>query len=143
MLLSKKDLSFLAQEVLHKLHIAKPNEALMAIKINLQKAYDNINRSCILEVMRRFGFSPQWCSLVEEYISSLTFSIIFNSKSSHWFRSNCGIRQGDLSSLGTSFDKNISLLVYADDVMIITKATPKNALTILEVLSNFIRWTGL
>lgn len=94
-----------------------------------------------------------------------TFSVIFNGKSSSWFDSSSGIRSGDplspffflfgrtlldlelkrkiaegkLNYLGTCVSNNISLLAYADDVMIITKASPNNVHALLEVLSNFKR----
>lgn len=67
----------------------------MAIKIDLYKAYDSIDRGCIIKVMKRFGFSHLWYELIKECISSPTFSIIFNGKSSPWFNSSSGIRQGD------------------------------------------------
>lgn len=45
--------------------------------------------------MKRFGFTNLWCSLMKECISTLSFSIIFNGKSSPWLDSSSSIRQGD------------------------------------------------
>lgn len=141
----------------------------MAIKIDIYKAYDLINRSSIIEVISHFGFSHLWCSMVKKCISSPTFSIIFNVKSSPRFSSSSSIRQGDtlspflflfgmtlldlemkrkmaegkLSTMGSNVINDISLLAYADDVMIITQAIPNNALSLLEVFANFKKWTGL
>lgn len=43
---------FLAQELLYKLCHAKASRALMAIKLDLHKAYDSIKWECIIKVMR-------------------------------------------------------------------------------------------
>lgn len=53
------------------------------------------------------------------------------------------LENDNLTSLGSSFDKDISLLAYVDDVMIITKDSSNNAVIILEVLSKFNSWTWL
>lgn len=141
----------------------------MAIKLDLHKAYDNINWNCILEVMGRFGFSTQWCNLIRECISFPSFSIIINGHSSPWFGSKCGIRQGDplfpflflfgmclleleirnqisegkVTSQGSQFDEDISLLSYVDDVMLVTKANTRNVWVIMDILSKFKKWIGL
>lgn len=54
----------LSQEILHKLREAKAKDAMMALKIDLNKAYEKINRGTIIEVMRRLGFSIKWCELI-------------------------------------------------------------------------------
>lgn len=51
--------------------------------------------------------------------------------------------EGKLSSIGNNVDRDVSLPAYADDIMIVTKATSSNAHSILEALSNFKKWTGL
>lgn len=53
------------------------------------------------------------------------------------------IAEGNLNSMGSNAENDISLLAYADDVLIITKASHNNALAILEILSKFKSWTWL
>lgn len=66
----------------------------MALKIDLNKAFDKIGSYVIIEIMARLGV----CTMVRfgerVYIFPL-FSIIINGKTSHWFQSTCGIRQDD------------------------------------------------
>lgn len=63
----------------------------MALKLNLNKAYEKISRSAIIEVMRRLGFCAKWCGLINECTKSPSFSIMINGKPSPWFDSSCGI----------------------------------------------------
>lgn len=39
-------------------------------------------------------------------------------------------------------NKDFSLISYADDVMIMARATPNNAKIIIEMLDNFKTWNG-
>lgn len=68
----------LAQEILHNLWNAKPQGALMAIKIDLTKAYDKFRRELIIKVMQKLRFCQKRCQLVWECIASPSFSVIVN-----------------------------------------------------------------
>lgn len=141
----------------------------MAIKLDLHIAYDKVNRRCIIEVMRRLGFSNRWCSLIEECISNPTFSIIINDKATLWFSSNSGIRQGDplspflflfsmmllddiikekitegkLEAMSSNINKDISLISCVDDVMLVAKAEIKSCDEIWDALDIFKSQTRL
>ncbi|RDX64012.1 hypothetical protein CR513_57482, partial [Mucuna pruriens] len=50
-----EDDAILAQEVLHHIHKTQEKEGLAAIKINLEKAYDRVNRNFPKSLLE-FGF---------------------------------------------------------------------------------------
>lgn len=141
----------------------------MALKNYLSKAYDHINRQCIIEVMKKVGFGTKWCNLISACLFYIPVSIIINGQASQKFSTSCGIRQGDplspylflfgmlllekeiankflygrISSLGSLFDADISILTYVDDILLFFKASKTNYLEILELLEKFKNWTGL
>jgi hypothetical protein len=47
-------------------------------KMDLEKAYDNVNWDFLLCLLRRCGFGGAWCSWIEHCISSVWFSILVN-----------------------------------------------------------------
>jgi hypothetical protein len=47
-------------------------------KMDLEKAYDNVNWDFLLCLLRRCGFGGAWCSWIEHCISSVRFSILVN-----------------------------------------------------------------
>ena len=50
----------------------------MAIKIDMEKAFDHMEWSFILAILSKLGFHPTWISWVRICISSQTFSILIN-----------------------------------------------------------------
>ena len=60
----------------------------------MHKAYDRME-SFILEVLDLFGFSNKFISLVEQCISTVSFSILLNGSPCNPFTHSRGLRQGD------------------------------------------------
>lgn len=54
----------------------------MAIKLNMNKAYDTISWHALIKVMRKFGFSERWIVLIWRNLSSCWYSILINGRSS-------------------------------------------------------------
>jgi hypothetical protein len=52
-------------------------------KMDLEKAYDHVNRDFLL-YMLRCGFGGKWCSWIAHCISSMRFSMLVNG-SPNWF----------------------------------------------------------
>lgn len=122
----------------------------MGIKLDMNKAYDRVERDFLEEVMRRMGFVERWISLVMGCVKSVAFAIIKNGQSERRFKPLRGIRQGDLISpylflfisdvfsrmISKAVDSNvlqgikfghkgpsISHIIFANDTLVFLKAT--------------------
>ncbi|XP_042045033.1 uncharacterized protein LOC121791044 [Salvia splendens] len=142
------DNALLAQEMFHELARCSPAPNV-AIKIDMAKAYDRVQWSFLIKVLRRMGFSDGWIALIERCIGSCWFSVLINGVPAEFFKSTRGLRQGDPISpalfmiaaeyLSRALDKlilgkkemtfkaarrcmEISHLAYADDIIIFTQA---------------------
>lgn len=67
----------------------------MAVKIDLDKAYDSLDWNYIRACLSRFGFSSKWIDLVLNCISTVSFSVLINGKPNGHFHPKRGLRQGD------------------------------------------------
>ncbi|KAK9028323.1 hypothetical protein V6N11_068130 [Hibiscus sabdariffa] len=73
----------------------KSEKPWMALKVDLEKAYDRIGWSFIEETLHELGIPVQFISWVMYCVSSVSMQIIWNGDLSKGFRPTCGIRQGD------------------------------------------------
>lgn len=74
-----QDNILVVHEILHSLlHQKKEDQAGMAIKLDMAKAYDRVEWDYLLSMMTKMGFAPVYCRWIEECISSTLFSILVN-----------------------------------------------------------------
>ena len=59
-------------------HMAK--EDYMAIKLDMTKAYDNVEWSYLESVMRRVGFTKRWIKLLMLCVKTVSYSILVNGE---------------------------------------------------------------
>ena len=83
------------QELLHGFKTQRPKAGLMAIKLDLQKAYNRVNQSFIKSVLLHLGFNNTFTSWIFVCISSVTFKIMVNGGKSESFIPSRRLRQGD------------------------------------------------
>ena len=69
-----------AQEVIHKMRNAKGKRGYMAIKIDLEKAYDRLDWNFIIDSLRDLGLNDQFCQLIWHCISSSSMNILWNGE---------------------------------------------------------------
>ena len=159
----------IGQELVHSIGRTKGKNGLMAIKIDLKKAYDNIEWSFIREMLIRFKFPSKLIDLIMSCISSVSSTLLFNGDCLKSFRPSRGIKQEDplspymfimcmefLSHLIERKCENkswipvktsrnglpFSHLFFADDLVFFAHANLENCLAIKDVLSEFCTRSG-
>ena len=158
-----------AQELFYALDGKKGKEGYMAIKVDLEKAYDRLEWCFIHKVLQAFHFPQNIVKVIMSRVTSTKISILFNGEALESFNPSRGIRQGDpLSSylfilcmeylghliykkcmegvckpLKASRDNiGISHLFFADDLILFAKVDEDSCETISEVLDEFCEESG-
>lgn len=69
----------IASEILNFLHHkTKGKKDFMSIKLDMSQAYDRVEWSFLVVVMRRMGFTEKWVSLMKMCISTVSYSVLVN-----------------------------------------------------------------
>lgn len=159
----------IVQDVLHSFKTRKTKPGLMAIKLDLQKAYDGVNWRFIQAILLHLGFNETFTNWILACISSLSFEVLVNKGKAECFKPSRGLRQGDpLSSylfilgqeaLSRLLDnelrcKNIDEIktnisgstithvMYAVDIVLFSKTSKKNATNLVNILDKYCKWSG-
>ncbi|KAI0497186.1 hypothetical protein KFK09_020408 [Dendrobium nobile] len=158
----------LAQEYCHDLDV-KVRGGNMIMKLDIAKAYDNINWNFIYSMLHLFGFDEHFISLTKRCIESPYFCIIVNGKSHGFFKASHGLCQGDpispglfiiaadflsrgLSDLFINYPSlyfkmsgsiNISHLCFAVDFIMFSNASRNKINKILSFFKSFEEVSGL
>nr|KYP70239.1 Putative ribonuclease H protein At1g65750 family [Cajanus cajan] len=92
---NSKDNIIIAQEVIHSMRSKSGSVGWMAIKIDLEKAYDRLNWNFIKETLEDIGFPLKIIELIWNCISTAKFRMLWNGEMLESFSPSRGIRQGD------------------------------------------------
>ena len=65
------------------------------LKVDLKKAFDSLNWSFILLILRVLGFPESFVGLIAECITTTRFSVSVNGELGGYFKGAQGLRQGD------------------------------------------------
>lgn len=71
----------------------------MAVKVDLEKAYDRVSWSFLKEILRDVGFLEDLVKLMMFCIKSIELSILWNGKKLEPIKPRSGLRQGDPLSI--------------------------------------------
>ena len=140
----------------------------MAIKLDLQKAYDRVNWDFTKAVLTNLGFNDTFTRWITNYISTVSYKVMVNGGKSDQFKPSRGLRQGDSLSpylfilgqevLSRMLDRellsgNISgakasvrspaltHVMYADDIVLFSKATRHDASILARCLDRYCSWS--
>lgn len=80
------------QELLHSLSLKKGRQGYMAIKIDLEKAYDRVEWSFIRDTLALFNIPPVLSKVIMSYISTSSIEVLFNGGALDSFNPSKGIR---------------------------------------------------
>ena len=158
-----------AQEVIHTMKTMKGKNGFMAVKIDLEKAYDRINWEFAINCLREVGIPESLIFLIQECISSPSMQLLWNGSKSNVFNPSRGIRQGDplspflfvicMEKLAHLIQSNISSgnwrpirlnkggpplshLFFADDLIIFAEARLDQVQVIKDCLNAFCDASG-
>jgi hypothetical protein len=92
---SIQDNTIMAHELFNVINSKKGRGGLMAIKIDMEKAFDRMEWNFILAILSKLGFHPTWVNWVRICITSPSFSILINGSPFGKFSPARGLRQGD------------------------------------------------
>jgi hypothetical protein len=159
------DNALIAMECFHWLKKKKKGKkGMMALKLDMAKAYDRIEWPFVKATLLTMGFPTKLVDLIMRCISTVSYQILINGQPSRRFTSERGLRQGDPLSpylfilcadvfSGLLHQKvasnsihglkiarqapQISHLFFADDSLLFTRANQKEAEFIMEILSTY------
>lgn len=63
--------SFIARELFHSMKHKYGHKGIMALKLDMLKAYDRLELGFILKVLRCFGFPRKWIGWIEHCVSTI------------------------------------------------------------------------
>jgi hypothetical protein len=136
----------------------------------LKKAFDTIEHTTIWKMMERLGFSSTWINWVQRILASGSTSVLINGVPGKQFQCIRGVRQGDplspllfvlaadllqcivnkahnegLFSLPINADpsNDFPIIQYADDTILVMKASQRELFCLKGLLQSFTESTGL
>ena len=89
------DNAIIVQELIHTMSKKKGRTSVMAIKLDLEKAYDHLEWSFIKDTLKLFNFPDKLISLTMSCVTTTSISILFNGSALDAFQPSRGLRQGD------------------------------------------------
>ena len=140
----------------------------MIIKLDFAKAFDTVNWTGLLTVLKARGFNQTWQQWILQLLCTSKNAVLLNGVPGPWFTCKRGLRQGDPLSpllfilcvdplhrlleaatrtdvlntiLGTAARMRTSL--YADDAVIFINPVRQEIDSLLELLQQFGDATGL
>ncbi|KAM6558351.1 hypothetical protein CsatA_027590 [Cannabis sativa] len=161
--------SILTQELVHKIRQKRGVGGLMALKLDMHKAYDKMEWSFLDKVLCANGFNDRCRKLLMACVTSVSYSVLLNGSPLKKISPQRGLRQGDpispflfllcqevLSKIICKAEERgaihgikiahsappVSHLMFADDTILFARANEKEAKKLMECISLYENWSG-
>ncbi|XP_016177721.1 uncharacterized protein LOC107620010 [Arachis ipaensis] len=85
----------IAHEFMHSLKNKRYGEWDLALKLDMNKAYDRVEWSFVGNVMKKLGFCKKWLDWIQECVMTVSYSITVDGQPHGYFKPCRGLRQGD------------------------------------------------
>ncbi|XP_060974461.1 uncharacterized protein LOC133039585 [Cannabis sativa] len=165
-----QDNAIIGYESLHSMKMKRfGNGKKMALKLDISKAYDRVEWSFLMTMMRGLGYDEIWIEKVMRCVTNVSFSVLINGERFGKFHPSRGLRQGDslspylflicsegLSCLiqeaeragkitGVRFGRNdvtVSHLFFADDTFVFFEGKETECETMTLIFQRYARLSG-
>lgn len=154
------------QNMVKLLHRTKKQS--LFIKIDIAKAFDTVNWSYLLEILRQFGFGNRWLNWITNLFSTSSSQVLLNGSPGQKINHARGLRQGDplspmlfilamkpfhrilkeaenvnvLAPLGVR-NGRFRCSLYADDVAVFANPKQEELTALSHILACFAQASGL
>lgn len=159
----------IAQEVFHTMRTRKGKKGFVAMKVDLEKAYDCVRWEFLDATIQEIGLGNHFRRLIMVCASSVSMRVLFNGETTNVFSPTWGIRQGDPLSpylfvlcveklahciqdkvAGGNWKPivlsrgglSLSHLFFADDLLLFGEANTDQMRVMSECLDRFYRASG-
>jgi hypothetical protein len=89
------DNTILAHEVFHFMKHKRGNGGLMALKLDIEKAFDSMEWNFLLKIFSLLGFNSTWINWFSQCLTTSSFSILLDESPYGKFAPFRGLRQED------------------------------------------------
>lgn len=145
-------------------------QQLVIIKLKFEKAFDTVDHSIIFNMMQALGFDTKWRFWINEILCSGSSAILLNGVLGKFFHCKRRVRQGDPLSpllfvlasdllqcivngararglltlpISVPHTSDFRIIQYADDTIIIMKASQMELLCLRSLLNCFSETSGM
>ncbi|KAI0502710.1 hypothetical protein KFK09_017667 [Dendrobium nobile] len=135
---SLSDHVLVAQEVFNKFRWSKSKGGLLAIKLDIEQAYDSMGWDSLRQVLLHLKFPPKFmelllhCCPLSPFLFILCSQILSDALCS---RISKGISVSRLAP-------KVSYLLFVDDILIFSEAKVKEVKELRRIINNYYHWTG-